>query len=226
MPLCQDADMAHRGESSDQIRLTDRDLGILEVLTRRVRVLTVAQISRTWWGGDGTSGATSRLATLAAGGFVRRLRFNAHPELQLLAPVVTWRPGLLAPQFGPLAYALAGRWSRPDELTPAVVATRLAATRVGGEGGRVPRPSEVSHDITFSGVYLRLRATQPERAALWLSEGQLYRQGWGRDGRLPDALIDDPAERTVIELAGTYPKKKLEAFHRFCEEEELGYELW
>lgn len=212
------------------MRLTDRDRDILEVLTVRVRLLTVAQAARTWWGAASSPrrSALGRIRALEAGGFLERVPVLARPELDLSRSAAAWHPGESSPNLGRLSYELAERWSVPARRTACVVATPQARSRhkSRGQWKRAPRVSEATHDIHLAGVYLRFRREQPERAACWVPEEGLLERGWGRERRLPDALIDGPEEKTAIEFVGRYSKRKLEDFHAFCELEGLAYELW
>ena len=71
------------------IQLTARDFEILEVLTRRVRVLTLDQVARTWWQSSrlSNSNATARLKLLGHSRLINFHRAPAHPELPLEEPV-------------------------------------------------------------------------------------------------------------------------------------------
>ncbi len=71
------------------IQLTARDFEILEVLTRRVRVLTLDQVARTWWQPSpiSNSNAASRLKLLGHSQLIKLHRAPAHPELPLEEPV-------------------------------------------------------------------------------------------------------------------------------------------
>jgi hypothetical protein len=76
-------------------------LEIIDVLTQRVRVLTVEQIARTWWGGSDqrTRLARARIDLLEKSGLVRRFQEPAHPELELAAPVALGRQMQLRPTW-------------------------------------------------------------------------------------------------------------------------------
>ena len=208
--------------------LTPRDRALLDALTQRVRALSVGQIARTWFSdtADPVRNAERRLRSLAAGGLVERLVMSARPELVLSRPLLCWAPRQPAPDFGRLAYQLESRWTAPAMPTRLVVASRAAGAWLGGSGGRRPRRSEVSHDLTLAGLYLRRLAEWPEIRELWLSEARLRRLGYGDDARLPDAMIRERDISTAIEVGGTYSAQKLVTFHEFCAGRELRYELW
>lgn len=99
-------------------------------------------------------------------------------------------------------------------------------TWMGGGGGRWPRRSELSHDLTLAEVYLGWLARPESAAERWISEAGLTKLGFGDRKRLPDAMIERATGRFAVEVGGEYAASKLAAFHRFCAQHELGYELW
>lgn len=208
--------------------LTPRDREILDVLTRRVRVLSAAQVGRTWFADTSApiGNALRRLRQLEQAGLVERFTVLAHPELELQRPLATWRPRQSPPDFARLSYRLVSRWREGVVDTPAVIASRAAGHWLGGSGGRRPRTGEASHDLSLSGVFLHWRAAHPGREASWISEAGLRRLGYGEGRRLPDAMIIDGEHRCVIELGGAYGSDKLQDFHQFCASQGLPYELW
>lgn len=208
--------------------ITNRDRAILDALVHRVRVLSVDQVARTWFGStsDPDRFAIRRLVILASTGLVERFHLLARPELTFERPLAYWAPGRDAPGFSPLATRLAARWREPVQRIPAVVATKAAGTRLGGTGGRRPRRSEASHDLSLGGLYLRFVKREPVVAKTWVSESGLRRFGFGDAVKLPDALVYRDGEPTIVELGGTYGAGKLREFHGFCREHGLRYELW
>lgn len=206
--------------------LGTRDLDILEVLTRRVRLLSLDQIAMAWWGATARprANASRRLLALERRGLLQRLTVMAHPPPGLESPLASWRPGEPAPDVASIAYRLETRWQTPLEPTVAAVATRAAGARLGGVGGKVPRESETSHDLGLAALFLRFRDVAPSLAASWVHEGVL---GSGTpDGFQPDAMLLDVPHRKAIEFAGTYDKHRLARLHEACCREALPYELW
>lgn len=214
--------------AAETASMTKRDDAILETLTKRVRVLSVSQVADTWWGGQktGVKLAKARLFELERRGMVQLLAGLARPLPKLTEPVMTWTVGDPTPDFGSVSYRLRSRWTLPARRTLVAVATADAGSRFAGKGGRVPRASELTHDLCLAGVYLKILATDPRRAKAWVSEASLYERGEGRNSRLPDAAIVTRARRTVIEFGGAYPPGKVADFHRYCEQHGWGYELW
>lgn len=210
------------------MRLSSRDKTVLQVLTHRVRVLSLAQVARAFWPDARDSKATARrrLAELQEAELTRSLTLLARPVRLSEQPILAWAPGEPLPELGPVAYRCQRRWIAPLRPVPAVIASVEAGHRFGGHGGRAPRASEASHDIGLSEVYLAVRRADPRRAERWISEAALYEQGWGRDAKLPDAVVRESGGDLAIEFAGGYSKRKLQEFHDYCEERELPYELW
>ncbi len=150
-----------------------------------------------------------------------------HPEIPLFSPAVTWAPGEPEPDFGQASYRLKTRWCLPGQQTPCVYASILAGRYFGGHGGRRPRESEESHDIHMAQVYLLYRHLRPSVARYWLSEESIRKARSTRAEKLPDAMIDAPDRRLIVEFGGAYSKAKLQSFHRYCSTElELPYEVW
>lgn len=205
--------------------LTTRDGEILAALTGRVRVLTIGQVARTWWGETSKpeANATRRLRSLEDSGLVTVQSLISHPELELPGPVAAWQRGMPDPAFPKLARALSRRWTEPERATPCVVATAQAAAQFGGTGGRLPRDSEATHDIHFAAVYLRMVQELPTRARTWTPEAALKK---GQGVKVPDALVRDGKYTTAIEFGGSYSGPKLAAFHGYCQGRALAYELW
>lgn len=210
------------------VKLTPRDREILDVLTLRVRVLSLAQIGRTWWPGsrDSVVLARRRLKELERDGLTEVLSLTTHPEIPLEAPLACWNPKEPAPDFGQLSHKLKSRWTMAPEEVAAAIATREAGHWFGGSGGRAPRTSEATHDLHLGALFLKVRAQDLALAAAWRSEATLYGAGEGRGDRLPDAMIVRRSGKRVIEFGGAYSKSKLIEFHEFCERRSLPYEVW
>lgn len=208
--------------------MEQRDREILCTLTHKVRLLTLDQIARTWWGGAKSPRpiARRRLATLAAAGFVRCSRLNARPELDLREPLIAWSPSQAQPDFHHVAYRLQARWKHAPRAVTAYTATRKAATEFGGAGGAIKKPLQVSHDIHIATLYVRLLRTDPAAATAWLPEAKLA--PFRRHQKLPDAALGDgpTALRLIIEFGNGYDAKRLAAFHADCAERGIPYEVW
>lgn len=212
----------------NRANLTPRDREILDALTLRVRVMSINQVAHTWFGrtAEPARYAARRLSALAAAGLIDQHSMPARPELLLHHPLVTWTPDTAPPDFDRLAYTLEVRWKAPAVPTHIVIASRAAGNWMGGSGGRLPRRSEVSHDLTLARLYLTWCVGGPRAGRRWISEASLRQEGFGDDDRLPDAIVEEDGRRRVIELGGVYGAAKLRGFHEFCVEHEWPYELW
>lgn len=210
------------------LNLTERDQAIIEVLTHRVRVLSIAQIARTWFASTDRANAIAsrRLRVLEQAGRLERVTMLARPELKCLRPVATWMPGDPAPLFESLSYALQARWTLPAVPTTMFLASRSSGVQAGGYGGRRPRRSEASHDVSLAALYLHMAATEPTVAQTWIPETRLRHRGFGHGAMLPDAIVEREGRSVVVEFGGAYTPAKLSEFHAFCRERGLPYEIW
>lgn len=207
--------------------LTERDRDILDTLALRVRVLSVGQIAAEWFAttADPVKNARRRAGELASMGCLSCFPARVRPPLKLTGPIACWKPNDAVPDLKRVSGQLARRWNEPVESMLLVTATLRAGRWLNGDGGRRPRRSEGSHDLTVAGVYLHWRRRAPAGAE-WVSEARLRRQGFGDERRLPDAMVVMDGTRTVIEIGGAYSSHKLEEFHEFCWHEGLPYEIW
>jgi hypothetical protein len=208
--------------------LGPRAADLLAVLTRRVRLLSVAQVARVWWATvrDARRSADAQVAVWADAGWLVAERLLARPELALRRPLVCWQPGQALPDFARVAAVLRVRWHRaPAVLTPCVRASATAHVALTGRPARSSRPGEVTHDLHVARVYLLMRASLPTRARSWVLEDALPTSDEPGEKR-PDACVTDGRHQTAIELAGEYDAPKLRAFHDGCAAQNLAYELW
>lgn len=188
---------------------------IVDVLNRRVRVLSLAQIARTWCRRSSKPMERARrfVAKPTHRGLVRRDTLMARPEIIPTEPLATWQPGLPAPDFGALAWQLQSRRRRRSAVaTPCVVSASK----------RPPRETEVTHDLHLAAVFLLMCAELPTRAASWIFEDDLVLAG----PKLPDAVVTDGKARTVIECGGEYGRDRLAEDHRCFAQLGYGYEIW
>lgn len=209
--------------------LTDRDVEILECLTLRVRVFTLAQLGRTWWAHtkNPAENAKRRIAQLERLGLLESFSVFAHPELPLRVPAVVWFPGTATPDFGAVSYQLKSRWTEEHRTVEVVGATKRAGDQFGGSGGRRPKRSESTHDIHFATVFLLFRSRYPDKQNDWVSEAEIDKRRPKRKGqKLPDGILAGEGKPHAVEFGGAYPKQKLADFHHWCAAEGISYEVW
>ena len=211
------------------MRRTERDRAILDAVLFRVRMLSLEQIARTWWGTavDAVRLARRRLEVLEHAGLIARHRVLARPLLDLERPEFAWEPGSEPPDVGAVSGRLRRRWSAPPKPTAVYLPTRSTIRELGGGGGRLPSPGQETHDLHTAEVFLRLLARDPERARSWKGEDS-YKAAAAHGEKVPDALIVDELgePELAVEFAGSYGSARLAEFHHHCEARELAYELW
>lgn len=185
------------------------------------------QVVRTWWPATKTSAAAvSRLRCLEAKNLIQICAAPAHPEIELKTPIVDWSPGDAVPDFGAISYRLHTRWREHPRRTVCISATRVAAARFVGHGGRFPREVERTHDIHVAAVYLLYRLRSPELLAGWQHEEEVRLERPRRGERLPDVVLHTAVGPRAVEFGGSYSKARLRAFHTYCEHSSLPYEVW
>jgi hypothetical protein len=80
-------------------------------------------------------------------------------------------------------------------------------------------------------VYLLYRERHPALLPFWIFEEQVKAERRRARGnafgeKLPDVLLRTETVTRVIEFGGAYSKDKLIAFHSYCKDRSLSYELW
>ena len=212
---------------SDALHLTPRDLAVVQALVQKVRLFSQRQIVNHWWNGE-LANSRRRLKRLADRNLLQRISVMARPAPAFESPLITWRPGDAAPDFGKIAYRCHARWrSRPTRQSVVWLATKVASQAFGGTArGKLKHSMQATHDLGVAAVWLRLQQVAPQWAAAWRSEDLLAHTRTGQ--KLPDAFIVDDAEQViwVIEFGGSYDAERVKAFHQDCESRNLPYQLW
>ncbi|MEX2186047.1 MAG: hypothetical protein WD875_04600 [Pirellulales bacterium] len=210
--------------------LTPRDLEIIETLNMRVRMLTLGDLTATWWnlGVSGRKNAAGRLRQLVRAGFLGRADVLAQPMLTLGGPEYAWFPGESPTRFGPLAWRLQSRWSGFPRRTSVYFATARAVDLFGGGApGRIKNLCQVTHDLHVGTVFLAYRRRWPADAANWIGEDSFTDRRRHRQ-KIPDALLVNPDGEPyrAVEFGGSYSAHRLSAFHEHCRDRGLPYEIW
>jgi hypothetical protein len=126
-----------------------------------------------------------------------------HPVLDLASQgtLLDWGPGDSEPNFQRIGYEVRSRWRE----TP--VRTLVAIPTIEGGGtGRLPRPSEVLHDIHVTELGLLF-------GEAFEHEDRMVADKWKHDFK-PDGLVRDDAGETIcLDFAGRYSAEKLAAMH-------------
>ena len=212
------------------LRLTSRDSEILDHLSMSVRLFSLDQIARAWWGDseDPRKLADERILRLARAGWVERYSVLARPIPEITAPVVCWRTGQSPADFGKVAWQVQSRWKKgPRKCLVVVASDRTTKSRLGKSARGIRQYFQLTHDLGVAETFLRFRETRPEEATLWRGEGMIA--SLRRQRKVPDAIISGVAiwpPKLIVEFAGDYARNRIEVFHWFCEKERLAYELW
>ena len=206
---------------------TDRDLDVVDTLTRRVSLLAIEQIAEIWWpSADHLRIVRRRLRRLTTAELLRRTIVNVHPLLDLARPLVCWNGNAAEPNFERASQRARNRWTQPAIPTEVYSATRAAANLFGSTARQLPNLNHRDHDLLLAQVYVLYRTTRRTQARQWIGEDALPKAGYRIKD--PDAFLVDDAGRVfrVIESAGHYGTKQIESFHQHCVESALPYELW
>lgn len=117
---------------SQFLRLSQRDLTLLEALALRVRLVGQRQAAEALWASH-LANARRRLRRLVREGMITREVLPAMPLPELNEPVVRWQPGQAAPRSDVISFQLQSRW-RFRALRPTVVyfPTSMTVTYFGG----------------------------------------------------------------------------------------------
>jgi len=212
------------------MQLTRRDLEILDMLSLRVRVASLDQITRTWWGRSTWARklARHRLGCLEERDLITRFAATTIFLPPLVGPLVTWEPGGPFPDFGHIAWFLRQRWSGHCRAATICLATRKGALIYGARRfGRLSHPFQLSHDLGVTEMFLTFRSLFPTEATRWIDEQRLSPHR--RRQKLPDAVIADrpgATPRLVLEFGGAYGKRRLAAFHDDAQSRGVPYQIW
>ena len=207
--------------------MTPYEEQILRALANDVRVLSLAQVARTWWTNTrwGHSRAKAAMAELERNGWLQIHRSLARPVTELQQPLMSWATGEDEPDFWHLSRVLHKRAMQDASMTSFVFASPRSIVLFGQ--GRAPsvKLTQMTHDLHVSEVYLRYR-TDGLSSRHWLSEDRLPRE-WPLRER-PDAVLSDDEGRVhrAVEYGGNYPPKRLAALHAALSSIELAYEIW
>ena len=200
---------------------------LMETLTCRVRLLTLAHIRQGWAAQFSTiGGVVTAIERLVAAGLVVGDVWDVPASPIGEKPLAVWEPQRASPDLVQLADIIQARWTEPSSPTPVVAATQKAAVLFGSSAGGLPPMNHRNHDLLLAAVYIHYRTKNPELADLWYGEDAVSIAE--RGVKNPDAFLinHDGHVTRVIESTGRYSLKQLESFHQHCLTAELPYELW
>ncbi|MEM6484380.1 MAG: hypothetical protein AAF662_05285 [Pseudomonadota bacterium] len=200
--------------------LTDRDEQILVALSSCIRVLSMDDLVRRFFGeGNAVERyGRARVGELADAGLLSIDELLARPIPDLSTPQIDWNPDIqVEPDFGKVSYRLKQRWTEPPRATEIVSSTKEASRMTGGANrGYSPRASEVTHDLCVGRLWCDHRELLKRTGIEWIGEGELRRERADKifGGRIPDAILREPGKlepHTVIDFCGSYSSEKLAA---------------
>lgn len=213
---------------SERVRAaTPREM-VLRGHLLKYRASTAAQIGAAYYHDTKQPQRNARrlLDRLANEGLLQKQPLVARVLPDLLEPTWSWRPGGSLPCANRLCYQLEKRFSGESIPTTVYYATRSAATRFGGRGGRLKRTHQISHDLLCTSVYLHLEANAFQLAADWLNE-DLYAGHAGAGQKLGDALLMRKGQPyRMIEVLGRYTARHLTQLFDYCVRKQLSFDLW
>lgn len=199
---------------------------LLEILTRRVRLLSLVQLKALWHTSKRNRRTLGRrLSRLRANGLVDVQTINVQ-VLHPISPLFAWNPGDDEPDCEALAHRSQSRWASGAVPTKVCVASTITANLFGSTAVGLPKLEQRDHDLLLAAVYVAYCLQRPHEAALWIGEHALPKAGFRIKD--PDAFLIDRTGRVlrVIESAGRYRPGQIETFHEHCSDEGFPYELW
>ena len=212
--------------------LTDRDLSVLDTLAWRVRVMTISQISRAYFGLDDRY-ASRRVAALARTQLLVTHSVVARVPGLFLSPMFRWEEGESPPAANRISVKLMERWRNLPALAVTVVTlgSRGAKLVGGNRTARIAHVHQVGHDLGLTEVYIRHLDRVPAIMTRWFGEHALrVLQDSGTEswGLRPDAVMLDSREKVAhaIELGGLYSPARIQALHEALASYGVTYEIW
>ncbi|WP_339888921.1 hypothetical protein [Rhodopirellula europaea] len=128
--------------------------------------------------------------------------------------------------FGRLSWQLQSRWTEPPKQVTTYIASKKTLHRFGHTGtAKLAHSFQMGHDLGLSDVFVWYFRNCPSAIGTWFGEDRLTRNA----GKRPDAVLAETATTRptkVIEFGGSYNAKRVEEFHKSCEQNKLEYELW
>lgn len=211
--------------------MTARTLELLDVLARRVRLLTLRQLAELLSDVSKTTPSPRDVRRwvqrLSGQGLIQVVSLIARLPAPSELPVIVWSPGESKPDFGRAAYRLQRRWKQPPRDLTCVAATARTHHLYGTRSKGLTHPLQASHDLGLSGVYLHFRTLAPGFARAWFGEDALPITA-RRGARRPDAALCGPDGRLLlaVEFGGAYPPDRLRSFHAACARSDTPYQVW
>ena len=210
------------------MRFTQRDRSIFEILTGKLRAADDELLFSAFTTSQHGSRLADRLRRWHEAGLIGRTQAVVR-KINIVEPVVTWRPGQPSLNFDAISWRLQSRWNVAPRPIRVSWATAQAAEFFGGVGGRLSQPLQLEHDLGTSAAYFSRLRSHPDDADAWVGE-DVYRREHrpSRRSKVPDAVLLDSSGHVqlAIEFGGAYAAQRVRSFHRYCARQNLPYEIW
>lgn len=196
---------------------------ILRAITLQVRLLTVEQLARGWFGGE-TQAAADCMKRLEAATLITHRTVEVARIERRSRPLFSWRPKQPTPQgaLKRVSNSALKRWRGDFSSCQIFIAAPRAVRAFGAFSDlRRIRSCEVTHDFHLSEVFIHYRINKPRQGNRWLGEAAFPKLGRMLSRmKDPDAFLigDDGKVEKVIEVAGRYTVEHLTDFHNHCAE--------
>ena len=202
--------------------ITPKRRALLLSLTHHVRFMLLHQVAA-WAGYRYLSSARRFLLPLEKAGLLAKERTLIRPLPVVREPLAI--SGTPAPDIYKMVYAIRTRFQWPAKHFSLWVATQQAVNFVGGTSPKLVL-AQATHDAHLTACYLAKLRSDPDQIADWKGE-DCYCQSRQGD-KLPDALLcRNGTPYRAIESAGcSYSANRIEAFIKYCNLQQLQWELW
>lgn len=220
----------------NDLRLNQRDQTIVDLLIRRLPLLSLSQIAAQFFAND-RANAVRSLRRLIDRGLLHKQQLLARTPPAVSQPICCWQPGQDPTPPTRIAYRLTRRWLEQGTRTRVCYSAGPQVQALTGFA--LPKNSrrviQASHELGLAQVYLHFLEIRKLDAAQWIGEqacaysSSLDLQRLLPTGsQRPDAVLCDElgSVRKAIEYGGYYNSKRIDRFHRWCQQRRLSYELW
>jgi hypothetical protein len=124
-----------------------------------------------------------------------------------------------------VAYWLEQRWANTEpEVLRIYWATKKAAQFYSGEFFGVKQPLQIEHDLLVLDAVAHHRTEGV--AITWHTEDELREVAGEFSGKVPDAMVSNGLDWTVVEIGGRYSPERLTEFVTAMNRKNLAFEVW
>jgi hypothetical protein len=203
------------------------ELNIVETLTRKVKLLSSEQLLDKCLSAFGSFELVQlALRRLREANLLHQAVVNAHPRVNVTAPLAMWSPDDPKPDFMAVAKHAKARWNQAVCPTQVYWASARAANLFGSSSIRSPSIAQRDHDLLLGEVYVFFCTHRTSSVHCWVSEAAWPKSGPGTKNADAFLCSDDGRTSCAIESAGRSRREQMECFHQHCAAQNLPYELW